>query len=76
MGYQAKISDFVQATNECSGGISNEGSPVNIDSSSPAFMKICPTLVLLINIVNGKMHQTMDGFNLLQSSDFIHSAVI
>ena len=33
-------------------------------------MQICPTLVLLINIVNGKMRQTMKGFSFSESGDF------
>ena len=69
-GHQAMLSDFFQETNDCTGGLATEFGPVKIDSISPAFMQICPNLVLLINSINGKMRQTMKGFSFSESGDF------
>ena len=54
-GYQATNSYFFQETNDCTGGIANEGGLVKINISSTNFIQIWTTLVFPINSTNGKM---------------------
>ena len=69
-GCQAIFSVFVQETNNCTSGLYNKDGTFKIDSSSPSFMCIWSTLVLLIKSVNGEICQTMKGFSFLESGGF------
>ena len=61
---------FFQETNNCTSGLYNKDGTFKIDSSSPSFMCIWSTLVLLIKSVNGEICQTMKGFGFSESGGF------